>query len=84
MVPKTGKKFDSLYVKKDLVCLVAEYKNLDLIGSVRADSVIYDLAPELSGNMAYVTGKIPVKPDGKRPHAVTWCGAVKGLKCWSI
>ena len=49
MVPKTGKKFDSWYVKKDLVCLVAEYKNLDLIGSVRADSVIYDLAPELSG-----------------------------------
>ena len=40
---------DSWYVKKDLVCLVDEYKNLDLIGSVRADSVIYDLAPELSG-----------------------------------
>ncbi len=40
---------DSWYVKKDLVCLVDEYKNLDLIGNVRADSVIYDLAPELSG-----------------------------------
>ena len=55
---------DSWYVKKDLVCLVDEYKNLDLIGNVRADSVIYDLAPELSGNMAYVTA--PKKDSGSR------------------
>ena len=138
---------DSLYVKKDLVCLVDEYENLDLIGNTRSDSVIYDLAPQPSGKkgrpaahgrklsiqddftlsdekigdyfmaarrvltnifgkrtvMAYVTapkrdsgsrrlffstvlpeqlqifcachatkvaGKIPIKPDGKRPHAV--------------
>ena len=40
---------DSWYVRKDLVCLVDEYKNLDLIGNARADSVIYDLAPERSG-----------------------------------
>lgn len=40
---------DSWYVKKDLVCLVDEYENLDLIGNARADSVIYDLAPEPSG-----------------------------------
>ena len=40
---------DSWYVKKDLICLVNEYDNLDLIGNARADSVIYDLAPEPSG-----------------------------------
>ena len=40
---------DSWYVKKDLVCLVDEYENLDLIGNARTDSVIYDLAPEPSG-----------------------------------
>lgn len=40
---------DSWYVKKELVCLVDEYENLDLIGNARADSVIYDLAPEPSG-----------------------------------
>lgn len=44
--------FDSWYVKKDLVCLVDEYENLDLIGNARADSVIYDLAPEPSGKRA--------------------------------
>ena len=43
---------DSWYVKKDLVCLVDEYENLDLIGNARTDSVIYDLAPELSGKRA--------------------------------
>ena len=40
---------DRWYVKKDLVCLVDEYDNLDLIGNARADSVIYDLAPEPFG-----------------------------------
>ena len=40
---------DSWYVKKDLVCLVDEYENLDLIGSARVDSVIYDLAPGPTG-----------------------------------
>lgn len=34
---------DSWYVKKGLVCIVDEYKNLDLIGNARSDSVIYDL-----------------------------------------
>lgn len=43
---------DSWYVKKDLVCLVDEYENLDLVGNARADSVIYDLAPEPSGKRA--------------------------------
>ena len=40
---------DSWYVKKDLVCLVDEYENLDLIGNARVDSVIYDLAPGPTG-----------------------------------
>ena len=40
---------DSWYVKKDLVCVVDEYKNLDLIGNARSDSVIYDLAPQRTG-----------------------------------
>ena len=40
---------DSWYVKKDLVCVVDEYKNLDLIGNARSDSVIYDLPPQPTG-----------------------------------
>lgn len=34
---------DSWYVKKNLVSIVEEYKNLDLIGNARSDSVLYDL-----------------------------------------
>ena len=40
---------DSWYVKKDLVCIVDEYENLDLVGNARSDSVIYDLPPQRSG-----------------------------------
>lgn len=40
---------DSWYVKKDLVCIVDEYKNLDLIGNARSDSVIYDLPAQRNG-----------------------------------
>ena len=40
---------DSWYVKKDLVCVVDEYKNLDLIGNARSDSVIYGLPPQPTG-----------------------------------
>ena len=40
---------DSWYVKKDLVCIVEEYENLDLIGNARSDSVIYDLPPQPTG-----------------------------------
>ena len=40
---------DSWYVKKDLVCIVDEYENLDLIGNARSDSVIYDLPPQPTG-----------------------------------
>ena len=40
---------DSWYVKKDLAAIVDEYKNLDLIGNARYDSVIYDLAPAPTG-----------------------------------
>ena len=40
---------DSWYVKKDLVCVVDEYKNLDLIGNARSDSVMYDLPPQPTG-----------------------------------
>ena len=40
---------DSWYVKQNLVSIVDEYPNLDLIGSARSDSVIYDLAPAPTG-----------------------------------
>ncbi len=40
---------DSWYAKKDLVCVVDKYANLDVICNVRYDSVIYDLAPQPTG-----------------------------------
>ena len=40
---------DSWYAKKDLVCVVDEYKNLDIICNARSDSVIYDLTPPPTG-----------------------------------
>ena len=40
---------DSWYVKQNLVSVVDEYKNLDLIGNARADSVMYDLPPAPTG-----------------------------------
>lgn len=40
---------DSWYTKQNLVSLVDEYQNLDLIGNVRSDSVLYDLAPAPTG-----------------------------------
>ena len=40
---------DSWYAKKNLACIVDEYPNLDLICNARADSVIYDLAPQPTG-----------------------------------
>ncbi len=40
---------DSWYVKQNLVSIVEEYDNLDLIGSARADSVLYDLPPAPTG-----------------------------------
>ncbi len=40
---------DSWYAKKDLVCVVDEYANLDVICNARHDSVIYDLAPQPTG-----------------------------------
>ena len=40
---------DSWYAKKDLVCVVDEYANLDIICNARYDSVIYDLAPQHTG-----------------------------------
>lgn len=40
---------DSWYAKKDLVCIVDEYANLDVICNARYDSVIYDLAPQPTG-----------------------------------
>lgn len=40
---------DSWYAKKDLVCVVNEYANLDIICNARYDSVIYDLAPQPAG-----------------------------------
>ena len=40
---------DSWYAKKDLVCVVNDYSNLDIICNARCDSVIYDLAPKPTG-----------------------------------
>lgn len=40
---------DSWYAKKDLVCVVDEYANLDVICNARNDSVPYDLAPHPTG-----------------------------------
>ena len=40
---------DSWYVKKNLVSVIDEYKNLGLIGNARSDSVIYDLPPQRTG-----------------------------------
>ena len=40
---------DSWYVKKNLVSIVDEYKNLDLIGNAKSDSNIYDLPPQRTG-----------------------------------
>lgn len=40
---------DSWYAKKDLVCVVDEYTNLDIICNARHDSVLYDLAPQPTG-----------------------------------
>jgi hypothetical protein len=37
---------DSWYVKQNPVSVIEEYENPDLIGNARADSVIYDLAPQ--------------------------------------
>lgn len=37
---------DSWYAKKNLVCVVNEYQNLDIICKTRYDSVIYDPASE--------------------------------------
>ena len=41
--------FDSWYAKKPLVCLVDEYKNLDIICNARYDSAIYDLPKAPTG-----------------------------------
>ena len=40
---------DSCYVKQNPVSVIEEYENPDLIGNARADSVIYDLAPQPTG-----------------------------------
>ena len=40
---------DSWYVKQNPVSVIEEYENPDLIGNARADSVIYDLAPQPTG-----------------------------------
>ena len=40
---------DSWYAKKDLVCIVDEFPNLDVICNARQDSVIYAPAPQPTG-----------------------------------
>jgi hypothetical protein len=40
---------DSWYAKKDFVCIVDEYTNLDIVCNARHDSVMYDTAPAPTG-----------------------------------
>ena len=47
---------DSWYMKKPLVSIPEEYPNLDMIGNVRADSVLYDLPPERTGRKGRPAG----------------------------
>ena len=41
--------YDSWYAKKDLLCVVEEYPNLDVVCNARCDSALYGLAPEPTG-----------------------------------
>lgn len=41
--------FDSWYAKKDLLCVVDEFSNLDIICGARSDTVLYDPAPPPTG-----------------------------------
>ena len=43
-------------MKKPLVSIPEEYPNLDMIGNVRADSVLYDLPSERTGRKGRPTG----------------------------
>ncbi len=47
---------DSWYMKKPLLSIPKECPNLDIIGNVRADSVLYDLPPEQTGRKGRPTG----------------------------
>ena len=47
---------DSWYMKKPLVSIPEEYPNLDMIGNVWADSVLYDLPPERTGRKGRPAG----------------------------
>ena len=47
---------DSWYMKKPLVSIPEEYPNLDIIGNVRADSILYNLPPERTGRKGRPTG----------------------------
>ena len=41
--------FDSWYAKRDLLCVVDEFSNLDILCGARSDTVLYDLAPPHTG-----------------------------------
>ena len=47
---------DSWYMKKPLVSIPEEYPNLDMIGNVRADSILYNLPPERTGRKGRPAG----------------------------
>lgn len=55
VMPEFGKKknvifiCDRWYMKQGLVCVVDKYENLDTVGNVRSDSVLYGLAPQPTG-----------------------------------
>lgn len=91
---------DNGYVKKDLVCLKDEFQNLDLIGNVRNDFVIYDFPPQSSGKRAYLPSMEKDCPYGRilcypkirlaviiRSSAVPWqisLGKEKSLHIWQL
>ena len=41
--------FDSWYAKKELLCVVDEFSNLDILCGARSDTILYDLAPSRTG-----------------------------------
>ncbi len=47
---------DSWYMKNPLVSLPEEYPNLDMIGNVREDSILYDLPPARTGRKGRPAG----------------------------
>ena len=43
--------FDSWYAKKELLCILDEFSNLDILCGARSDTALYDLAPIRTGKL---------------------------------